>query len=704
MVYLKMGGIGKSDRHPGSKVVSGPSFIRSVDRISGGQAVSAKKSLENARTDRGGEMHQSAGLRCAASTRGPTGICLVLFVTLMAGSLGALACAGEALAQATAPKADNTGTIVAYPIPLFWNVGFGKGGACVRDENAKSGWKRAFVQIFTIPERHDTVLKVMAPRNGIGSGQILLKSTQGTRETRVTVSDLQGGGGASLSSDNIRVRYGQWAYGNSKYRPLSVFEWKQAIGLDAEQTKKNEPVDLATLDLSKSGLWTVDPLLPEKTCKIHQKLPRTCWLTVSVGKDVAPGVYKGAVKVAGGPDVPLELTVVDAVLPDREQSPMVNNPNFRWEIIARGNGIPVEEWWKSERFWKMVEKYLAVLPGIRGRTCQVGVLAPSNPCSTQGMVKWIRDGEEWSWDFTNMERFIELQRKVAGDPAIVEASNIGGTASNGLTINFVDKATGKPGSVVLMGDDPRTWKVAVRFVKALKQSLARLKLEDKLCLGVWTDKDGIRMHLPNWRSPLLKSLIDNFPDLKISGWSHGNGIQIKHSNIGIVMGKINSTRRKYPYCLLGSMMYPRRMSGLTYKSVGIPATIWRNASYAKDGVGFITLAGWSQRQLRRGGLFKYKGHYSFSTELNIMVYPLYKGEVVTNVRYEVFRESCQDFELIKMMRKKKVESPVLTEMRTWLKKNGEMYRRDHPTSHEWISGYDSKHCEILEAAGKARIR
>jgi hypothetical protein len=322
------------------------------------------------------------------------------------------------------------------------------------------------------------------------------------------------------------------------------------------------------------------------------------------------------------------------------------------------------------------------------------------------MVKWFRDGDQWSWDFSNMEKFIKLHRKIAGKPILIEASCLRANwrLGSAISVKFIDKKTGKLDFISMKGDEPKTCEIAVNFVKALRQSLAGLKLEDKLALGIWTDKDGIRMHKSNWGDPILKALIENMPDLKLSGWSHGNSIQVKNENIALVINKFGNTSKKYPYYLLKSMMYPRQMSALTYKNIGIPRILWGNALGSRKGAGLTTLASWSHRQIRKHGTYSYKGHYAFSTELNLMVYPLFNNEAVTNGRYEIFREVCQNFELLKIMKKKGIEAPVMTGLFSWLRETGSGVRKDHPLTHEYYKSWDNKHWEILEAAGKAGIK
>jgi len=64
-------------------------------------------------------------------------------------------------------------------------------------------------------------------------------------------------------------------------------------------------------------------------------------LTFSIAKDVAPGVYKGTVKVEGAEAaIPIELEVVDAVVPDLADSAMSNDIHRHRHPLSRRGHLP----------------------------------------------------------------------------------------------------------------------------------------------------------------------------------------------------------------------------------------------------------------------------------------------------------------------------------------------------------------------------
>ena len=167
----------------------------------------------------------------------------------------------------------------------------------------------------------------------------------------------------------------------------SVYRWQKDIGPSAQAGD-----DKAASYGVSQGRRRIDCLLPTPKCEVEENLPRCAWLTFTIAKDAAPGVYKGTAKVEGAETrIPVELKVVDAVVPDLADSAMSNDIRPMWEVIAPGNGVPLEECWQSARFWKVTSAYLEKLGALRMGSCGIGIVAPSIT-SSLGMVKWVRKG------------------------------------------------------------------------------------------------------------------------------------------------------------------------------------------------------------------------------------------------------------------------------------------------------------------------
>jgi len=569
--------------------------------------------------------------------------------------------------------------IEAYPIHTSAEIAVGK------DARRRAG--RA-------PKAEMKVLSVVAPRNGITAGQILLKAKSAPATTRVTVSALRGPGGAVLPATAVRVRYGQYI---DNEKSLSVYGWQKDIAVSADAA---EP-DAGKYDVTK-GYWRVDALLPTARCQVRPNMPRCAWLTFEIPPAAAPGVYKAKAAIAGADaDVPIELEVVDAVVPPLATSAMSNDIRPMWEVLAVGNGIALKDCWRSEAFWKMAEAYLAAMGRIRVNTCGIVVMAPSTT-SSLGMVKWTRTGDKWSWDYTVMDRFIAAYRKAVGEPRVVEATAFSHDDQRcGLVILYTDAATGRQ-AVEVLRDGPAAAEVASAFVKDLRAHLATMGLAKKLAVGVWHDK------MRHTGGTIRRRLLKDFPDLKLSLWAHsdGWGAPVK-GRVASYMAKCHAggrgqrgleDARKFPYAIKTGMRSAHE------RSVAFGPFAWDAIARHFVGLGQVDLANWSE--IRRAKEYTYYGAGMFTSYQKQLVYPMHKGQVVTGVLYELIREYAQDYELLSIMRARGVKTGFLADpaaaMATMTGIDSAGGRLDvRPATPAKV---DAMHHAILRQAGAAKAR
>ena len=562
------------------------------------------------------------------------------------------------------------GPIEAYPVPTSAEISLG-----TDSKGAKAP---------AVPEPAGKTLTVVAPRNGAASGQILLKATGPAAATSVTVSELKGPGGAAIPAGQVQVRYGQYITGEKN---LSVYRWQKNIGLSAKAGDEKA----ASYNLAQ-GQWRIDCLLPGPQCDVEPNLPRTAWLTFTIARDAAPGLYKGAAAVAGADvAIPIELEVVDAVVPDLAGSAMTNDIRPMWEVIALGNGIPLEDCWKSDAFWKVTAAYLEKLGQLRMSSCGIGVMAPSTT-SSLGMVKWTKKGDQWTWDYSAMDKFIEAYRKAVGEPRVLEATAFSHDERKpALSILYTDGETGKQ-AFLRMDDGPEAADLAVRFVKDLTAHLAAIKLDRQLAVGMWHDK------MAHAGGVIRQRLLKDLPDLKVSLWAHQDGWPMPlKDRVAFFMSKCTEVK-DYPYPVKIGM---RRAYE---KSVAFGPYAWDAAVRNHAGLGQVDFANWGED--RRAKEYTYFGAGMFTSWQRQLVYPMRDGQVVTGVLYELFREYSQDFELIKRMQAKAVKTGFLADARKeldtvcGLDRLGRVVMKDGADPAQ----VDRLHWGILRDAGQAKVR
>ncbi len=558
--------------------------------------------------------------------------------------------------------------VEAYPIPISAEISV---GANSRGAKAPAP-----------PAPAEKALVVVAPRNGVANGQILLKAQGAAATTSVAVCDLKGPGGAAFPAAKVQVRYGQYITGE---KALSVYRWRKDIGASAAADE-----DRASSYNIAQGLWRVDCLLPTAQCQVEENLPRCAWLTFSVSPEAAPGLYKGTATVAGaGATVPIELEIVDAMVPDPADSAMSNDVRPMWEVIAFGNGIPLEECWKSERFWKVTAAYLHKLGQLRMSNCGIAVMAPSTT-SSLGMVRWVKKDEGWSWDYTVLDRFIATYRKSVGEPRVLDATALVHDEQRaGLSFLYTDADTGREG-VFQMPDGQAAADLVVAFVRDLRAHLAKLGLDQRLALGIWHDK------MQHTGGTIRQRLLQELPDLKVSLWAHSDGWgKPLKERVASYMSK----------CAMGpSLGYPIKigMRRAFEKPISFGPYAWDAAARNYVGLGQVDLANWSED--RRAAEYTYYGAGMFTSWQRHLAYPMQDDQVVTGVLYELFREYAQDYDLIKLMQAQGVKTGFLADPRAQLDtiseldKFGRLFARGAPAQ------VDVLHHAILRQAGQAKAR
>ena len=134
-------------------------------------------------------------------------------------------------------------------------------------------------------------------------------------------------------------------------------------------------------------------------------------LKVRVPADAAPGDYAGKLTVSaeGLPptDVPLELRVLRWKLPDPKDfvthMGIIQSP----DSVALQYGVPL---W-SEEHWKYLEESFRLLGELGNNYVVVPIISRTNFGNQEGMIRWVRDGDGYRYDFTIFERYLDLGQK-----------------------------------------------------------------------------------------------------------------------------------------------------------------------------------------------------------------------------------------------------------------------------------------------------
>lgn len=307
----------------------------------------------------------------------------------------------------------------------------------------------------TVPGAADVgPVRMIGPRGGIASGQVVLVAEAPLGKVAATAGDLAGPGGATIPAAALTVRYGKVG---GEYVPL----------LDTP------PEDAATLPV---------------------------WVTVTIPSSAAPGRYSGALEIVAGRTrkrVPLELQVSPFdVGPPRSWTTWVNLLQSP-ESVAGLYGVP--RW--SDRHFALMEKSFALM--ARGGNDVLGVLAVGQTVfGDDPLVLFRREGGRFVPELSYLERYLRLYGRHCGPPRILALhvwsygfyergyGRDGGRAEKRADVIPVVEACGGrlvPVEMPIFGrpGTEETWRAVIEGVRAV---LARLGWsETKLLLGAGGD-------------------------------------------------------------------------------------------------------------------------------------------------------------------------------------------------------------------------
>jgi hypothetical protein len=259
---------------------------------------------------------------------------------------------------------------------------------------------------------------ILGARNGMFSGKLLVGSPQPIRSLKATVTDLLGSAGR-IPAEAVGIRYGiEWGQQevreNTRLNYLLPFVKYNAVQLDALAPEPPEQVVPRPL----TPAWYRERDLPETVTPLPGAvLP--VWLTVNVPAGARPGTYSGTVRIAAegqSPlEAPLELRVMDWTLPAtqdfRTWVDLIQCP----DTLALEYHVPL---W-SEKHWEMIAEAFKLIGQTGSRTVYVPLIAHSNLGNEESMVRWVHDAQRYQYDFSTMERYLDVAEKHMGRPKLV---------------------------------------------------------------------------------------------------------------------------------------------------------------------------------------------------------------------------------------------------------------------------------------------
>ena len=316
-------------------------------------------------------------------------------------------------------------------------------------------------------------VRIVAARNGSFGGIVVIASTSPLKDTQVVVSDLKAvRGDATIAPSSVEL-FSARLDGHAYMRT----NWFDGLA-------PGVPADSPVLQIRPYG---AAPINDAATLPVYVRF--------NVPKDATHGDYRGSVTVrAAGAEpvgVPVELYVSPWTLPDpRDYRTYVGHYQPPTSVAMQ---YKVDEW--SEQHWKLLDKSFALLARTGNKFVNVCIVDQTQFGSGEGMVYSIRKADgACDYDFTVSDRSVALARKHFGtlDYVALQAWHSGGWDTRGAdqknTVTVIDPVTKKREHVqVPKFDTDEARKFWRPVLEACRQHLAKVGLENAMCLGILSD-------------------------------------------------------------------------------------------------------------------------------------------------------------------------------------------------------------------------
>jgi hypothetical protein len=233
---------------------------------------------------------------------------------------------------------------------------------------------------YADPNEPIGAMRIVGCRNGAFSGQIAAGATEAIKGLKAEASALKGPGGAEIPASAVQVR------------------WPRAIRAVAKNDFGLESLEVAPpAEVPAAGGAALQPV----------------YVTVNIPKDAKPGDYAGKLAVSAGSapvDVPVAVKVLDWTLPDAKDfsthAGLVQSP----DSLALQYNAPL---W-SEAHWKLIDQSFTLLAQVGTREVFIPLICETHHGNEQSMVRWIKDGNGYKYDYSIAEKYLDTALKRLG--------------------------------------------------------------------------------------------------------------------------------------------------------------------------------------------------------------------------------------------------------------------------------------------------
>ena len=236
-------------------------------------------------------------------------------------------------------------------------------------------------------------LSLVGCRQGVFTGKVVVGSESGLEGVKADIKELKSKDGkATIPASRIKVLY--VVRDDQQYIPFWCIPTPPDGYWDTLRRVPPDKVDEVKFKSGK-GAAAIQPVIVE----IH------------VPADAAPGDYSGTLTVSAAGaktlEVPVQLRVIDWKLPEPKDyvthMGIIESP----ESVAMKYNVPL---W-SEEHWKLMETSFRLMGELGGKQVVLPLICRTNFGNAESLVRWMKDGDGYKFDFTNFDRYLDLAQK-----------------------------------------------------------------------------------------------------------------------------------------------------------------------------------------------------------------------------------------------------------------------------------------------------
>ena len=514
--------------------------------------------------------------------------------------------------------------------------------------------KNIYLKEFLISDIEEDTLYLDGIKGEQISAQLGVISKESISKLSLDILSLYSEKGDSIPASNISIRYVGYV---ALERAKSEYEWsaklQNIIGADVSGDMNPDLV--------------ADPLYKLASIDVPSYTSQPIWITIKTPKNIPSGKYTGLLSLKGNNQEiitkKISVKLIDGIGDSLDE--FFLDMWFNPYAIANFYGYPL--WGKKH--WEMVKIYLKDLASRGNKTITTTIvdspwliesldksLKSQNYSPYGSMVKWIRteDGG-WNFDYSIFDKYVQTSIEI-GVSEIINAFSMT-NFSGKERLYFFDELEQKDIVVVLdsITDSiyKEVWPVFLNDFKnhlKAKNWLKRtyLSFDERPQEVMAYIFDIIRKNAPEF---LEKISIAGHPEsdvysrgaLSISYEFFPNQNLYKKETIEVIANR-NKNNEITTFYLSGQPEHPNT---LTY-SPAIEAQMIPMLTLKHNVKGYVRWAycNWTDNPIKNP-VFNYNQGDEY------IVYPGKKGPIST-IRWELFKEGVEDYELLALIKRKKI--------------------------------------------------